>query len=83
MVLLPWWISRWTMHPPFFGLIAIRIVGWLLMTQALLPYSIPSRALPGKGLGTPAPVLPTKHLVVSGLYRYVREIRCYSSACWR
>jgi protein-S-isoprenylcysteine O-methyltransferase Ste14 len=26
-----------------------------------------------KGLGTPAPVFPTKHLVVSGLYRYVRN----------
>ena len=26
-----------------------------------------------KGLGTPAPVFPTQHLVVSGLYRYVRN----------
>ncbi len=26
-----------------------------------------------QGLGTPAPVLPTKHLVVTGLYRYVRN----------
>ncbi len=26
-----------------------------------------------KGLGTPAPVFPTRHLVVSGLYRYVRN----------
>jgi protein-S-isoprenylcysteine O-methyltransferase Ste14 len=26
-----------------------------------------------QGLGTPAPVLPTKHLVVSGLYSYVRN----------
>ena len=26
-----------------------------------------------KGLGTPAPIAPTKHLVVSGLYRYVRN----------
>ncbi len=26
-----------------------------------------------QGLGTPAPVLPTEHLVVSGLYRYVRN----------
>lgn len=25
-----------------------------------------------KGLGTPAPVFPTRHLVVSGLYRYMR-----------
>jgi protein-S-isoprenylcysteine O-methyltransferase Ste14 len=26
-----------------------------------------------KGLGTPAPVFPTRHLVVTGLYRYVRN----------
>jgi len=26
-----------------------------------------------QGLGTPAPVFPTKHLVVTGLYRYVRN----------
>ncbi len=26
-----------------------------------------------KGRGTPAPIAPTEHLVVSGLYRYVRN----------
>ena len=26
-----------------------------------------------EGLGTPAPVVPTEHLVVGGLYRYVRN----------
>ena len=26
-----------------------------------------------QGLGTPAPVFPTQHLVVSGLFRYVRN----------
>jgi protein-S-isoprenylcysteine O-methyltransferase Ste14 len=26
-----------------------------------------------KGLGTPAPVFPTRYLVISGLYRYVRN----------
>jgi protein-S-isoprenylcysteine O-methyltransferase Ste14 len=26
-----------------------------------------------QGLGTPAPVLPTRHLVVTGFYRYVRN----------
>jgi len=26
-----------------------------------------------QGLGTPAPVLPPRHLVVTGLYRYVRN----------
>ena len=26
-----------------------------------------------QGLGTPAPIFPTRHLVVSGLFRYVRN----------
>ena len=26
-----------------------------------------------QGLGTPAPILPTRHLVVTGLYQYVRN----------
>jgi protein-S-isoprenylcysteine O-methyltransferase Ste14 len=26
-----------------------------------------------QGIGTPAPVFPTRHLVVTGLYRYVRN----------
>jgi protein-S-isoprenylcysteine O-methyltransferase Ste14 len=26
-----------------------------------------------QGIGTPAPVFPTRHLVISGLYRYVRN----------
>ena len=28
----------------------------------------------GEGLGTPAPLAPTEHLVVGGLYRYVRNV---------
>jgi hypothetical protein len=27
-----------------------------------------------QGLGTPAPVMPPKHLVVTGFYRYVRNL---------
>jgi protein-S-isoprenylcysteine O-methyltransferase Ste14 len=26
-----------------------------------------------QGLGTPAPIAPTQHLVITGLYRYVRN----------
>ena len=31
------------------------------------------RAFRVQGLGTPAPIAPTQHLVVTGLYRYVRN----------
>ena len=34
-----------------------------------------------QGLGTPAPVLPTRHLVVTGLYRHVRNPMYVSVVC--
>jgi protein-S-isoprenylcysteine O-methyltransferase Ste14 len=72
-VLVPWWISRWQMEPPFFGLSAVRIVGVALILAGL-PVLLDSFArFAIQGLGTPAPVFPTKHLVVTGWYRYVRN----------
>ena len=35
--------------------------------------STPSHASLSEGLGTPAPIAPTEHLVVTGLYRHVRN----------
>ena len=71
--LVPWWISHWRMQPPLLGFFPCRIVGALLITAGLpvLLDSFVRFAL--KGLGTPAPVFPTRHLVVSGLYHYVRN----------
>jgi protein-S-isoprenylcysteine O-methyltransferase Ste14 len=43
----------------------------LLLGAAVVIDSFARFAL--QGLGTPAPVLPTRHLVVTGLYRYVRN----------
>jgi protein-S-isoprenylcysteine O-methyltransferase Ste14 len=71
--LAPWWISRWHMQPPFLGLSLFRVAGAALIalgTPALLD-SFARFAL--QGLGTPAPVFPTRHLVVTGLYRCVRN----------
>ena len=51
----------------------MRVVGALLVFLALpvLLDSFGRFAL--QGLGTPAPVFPTRHLVITGLYRYVRN----------
>jgi len=70
---VPWWISRWEFLPPFFDLQATRAVGILLIVAGLpgLVDSFARFAL--QGLGTPAPIAPTQHLVVTGLYRYVRN----------
>ena len=71
--LIPFWISRWQFEPPFFGLEPVRWFGVLLIALAapVLLESFARFAL--EGLGTPAPVLPTRHLVVKGFYRYVRN----------
>jgi protein-S-isoprenylcysteine O-methyltransferase Ste14 len=71
--LVPWWISRWRMEPAFFGWFPLRIVGAVLILAGL-PVLLDSFArFAIQGLGTPAPVFPTKHLVVTGWYRYVRN----------
>src|SRR3954463_3287623 len=70
---VPWWITRWEFLPPFFDLDATRAVGILLIVAGLpgLVDSFARFAL--QGLGTPAPIAPTQNLVVTGLYRYVRN----------
>ena len=71
--LVPWWISRWKVQPPFLGFLPIRTIGALLLLFgiAVVLDSFVRFAL--QGLGTPAPVFPTRHLVVTGCYRYVRN----------
>lgn len=72
-VLVPYWIYRWHMAPPLLGWTALPVIGALLICAGfpLLLDSFWRFAI--QGLGTPAPVAPPKHLVVSGLYRYVRN----------
>jgi protein-S-isoprenylcysteine O-methyltransferase Ste14 len=71
--LVPWWISRWQFRPPFLGLEVTRAIGVLLM-MAGVPGVVDSFArFALQGLGTPAPVAPPQRLVVTGLYRYVRN----------
>jgi protein-S-isoprenylcysteine O-methyltransferase Ste14 len=70
---VPWWITRWDFRPAFFGVEFTRVIGVLLIVSGIpgLVDSFARFAL--QGLGTPAPVAPPRHLVVSGLYRYVRN----------
>src|SRR5215475_14955532 len=71
--LIPWSITHWEFRPPFFDLPATRAVGMLLIAAGL-PGLIDSFArFALQGLGTPAPIAPPQNLVVTGLYRYVRN----------
>jgi len=71
--LVPWWISSWRIQAAFLGLPLFRFVGGVLifLGAAVLLDSFVRFAV--QGVGTPAPVFPTRHLVVTGLYRYVRN----------
>ena len=69
----PWWLTGWRPGAPYAHLWPLRLAGALLvlagaaaLIQAFARFAI-------EGLGTPAPVAPPTHLVVGGLYRYVRN----------
>jgi len=70
---VPWCISRWQVQAPFPGFGACRVIGALLIAAAI-PILLESFGrFAVQGIGTPAPVFPTRHLVVNGFYRYVRN----------
>jgi protein-S-isoprenylcysteine O-methyltransferase Ste14 len=71
--LVPWWITRWQFSAPFFGMPLLRVAGGILITLGAIGLVDSFVRFAVQGLGTPAPVLPTRHLVVTGLYRYVRN----------
>jgi len=71
--IVPWLISRWHLQAPLFGVPVTRALGVLLIVLGIpvLLESFIRFAL--DGLGTPAPILPTRNLVIRGSYRYVRN----------
>jgi protein-S-isoprenylcysteine O-methyltransferase Ste14 len=71
--LIPWWISKWRLQPAFFGIQPIRWLGVLLIALGIPVLLESFGRFAVEGLGTPAPILPTQHLVVRGFYRYVRN----------
>ena len=61
------------MHAPFFGSAVFRVLGVLLIAVGIPALLASFARFAPQGVGTPAPVFPTKRLVVSGFYRYVRN----------
>jgi protein-S-isoprenylcysteine O-methyltransferase Ste14 len=70
---VPWRITRWQLSPPLFDGTASRVIGagLVLLGLPVLLEAFVRFALVGRG--TPAPVAPPELLVVSGLYRHVRN----------
>ena len=71
LVYLPYWITRFRVPagPPLWR---ILIAGALILV-GLVPLLDSIRRFISQGRGTLMPAVPTEHLVVTGLYRYVRN----------
>ena len=71
--LVPWLLTGWEKEEPLPGWALVRILGWVLVAVGVVVVVLAFARFVHEGLGTPAPVGPTEHLVVGGLYRYVRN----------
>lgn len=71
--LIPWWLTRWQPHDLGKYGVPIRILGAVLIVAGTIVLLQAFGRFVREGLGTPAPVAPPEHLVVGGLYRYVRN----------
>ena len=70
---MPWLITDWRPLPPTDGPGAFRWTGLILIAAGLAVVLEAFARFAWEGLGTPAPVAPTRTLVVTGFYRFVRN----------
>jgi protein-S-isoprenylcysteine O-methyltransferase Ste14 len=71
--LIPWLLTDWEVEEPLPYWLPLRVVGAILVVAGAAALLHAFWRFVVEGLGTPAPVAPTEHLVVGGLYRYVRN----------
>ena len=71
--LVPWWISKWKVLPTPPGFLVVQLIGILMLAVSVLILLEAFARFALQGIGTPAPVSPTRHLVVTGFYRFVRN----------
>jgi protein-S-isoprenylcysteine O-methyltransferase Ste14 len=71
--LVPWLITGWQLQPAFLGLELTRGFGAILILAGVPGLIDAFARFALQGLGTPAPIAPPRNLVVTGLYRYVRN----------
>ena len=80
--LVPWWISRWHVRAAFSGFAPFRVIGALLIASGI-PILLESFGrFAVQSIGTPAPVSPTRHLVIKGFYRYVPNPMYLAVVSW-
>ena len=70
-VAVPWYLTHWQVAPPLFPIARVLGAALIVAGVPVLLDSFARFAL--QGLGTPAPVMPPRRLVVTGFYRHVRN----------
>jgi protein-S-isoprenylcysteine O-methyltransferase Ste14 len=70
---VPWWLTGWRARPLPAWWLPLRVAGVVLLVAGAGVLVHAFARFVAEGLGTPAPVAPTRELVVGGLYRYVRN----------
>src|SRR5215467_10672662 len=70
---IPWWVTHWEFQPAFLGVHLTRILGGLLIVVGAPGVVDSFIRFALEGLGTPAPIAPPRKLVVTGLFRFVRN----------
>lgn len=71
--LTPWWLTHWEAGGPLPLWPLWEVVGVVLVAAGTGVLLEAFARFVVDGIGTPAPVAPTEKLVVSGLYRHVRN----------
>jgi protein-S-isoprenylcysteine O-methyltransferase Ste14 len=71
--LVPWWLTGWRVRGPLTHWAPVRLAGLIMLILGGIVLIRAFARFVAEGHGTPAPVAPTEHLVVGGLYRYVRN----------
>jgi len=67
---VPWWLTGWEAEPAW---LPLRVLGVVVLVAGAAVLVHAFWRFVAEGLGTPAAVAPTRHLVVGGLYRWVRN----------
>ena len=63
--MVPWWISHWRVEAALLGLPALRFLGGVLLALGAVGILDSFSRFAIQGIGTPAPVFPTRHLAPS------------------
>jgi protein-S-isoprenylcysteine O-methyltransferase Ste14 len=70
---VPYWLTRWRFQYSGPWWTAARVLGVALIAAGVPVLVSAFVRFVREGAGTPMPIAPTEHLVVGGLYRYVRN----------